>query len=368
MSYGSRDNLRKVYCSMRSISLSRRFVFFGLILYAAHVILMEEQATAPLIVDFGSEIAQQAISQPETKRLWAGEIKKLLFTIGGDEKSPLLFRPIKVTTDHKDNIYILDFDDRRVKKFSKEGRYVQTIGFGRGQGPGEFSNPTDFDIGPNGSVWVCDPVNGYITVFNESGAVEKTIRLAKETPLRIAVKKNGYFVVRAAQIGEYLFSAYGREGNLVRRFGNLFENQARIEVALDGMWTKDATDYFVFVFYRVGAFVVYHAQSLSTEVYAQTINSKGFPSILTIQRGDTRITRLDKNAPYTTLSASIVGEEIHLLVGNDGESNKSVIDAYDLRSGMYRKSYSIPSDVSFAHITHHRVYTIQDTTVRVWSR
>lgn len=305
--------------------------------------------------------------QSNAKRLWAGEIKTLLFTIGTDRKM-LLFRPLQVLTDSMENIYILDFDDRSVKKFSKDGTYLRTFGYGKGKGPGELSNPTDFDIAPDGSVWVCDPINGFITVFSSHGAVEKTVRLSKETPLRVACRDDGSFFVLPAQSGRHLFSAYDKQGKLVGRFGELFENQSQIQIALDGRWASGSSNYSVFVFYRVGLFVVYMRQSLSPAVYAQTLNYRGFPSIVRFERGDSRITRVDRNAPYASLAASIVGEELYILVGDDGEAHKSVIDTYDLNSGMYRRSFILSSDVSFAHITREKVYTIQDTTVSVWSR
>jgi hypothetical protein len=296
-----------------------------------------------------------------------GEINRLLFSIGTEEKKLLLFRPMAVTTDQRGNIYVLDFDDRAVKKFSTEGKYVMTFGYGKGKGPGEFSNPTDFDLGPDGSVWVCDPINGYVTVFNEHGRVEKTIRLENETPLRIAVWDDGSFVVTPAQSGKYLFSAYDRRGDLRKRFGNLFQNQAQIEIAIDGRLSK-GREHLVYAFYRVGLFVIYEQRSTTPAVFAQTINYRGFPEIVRFKVGDSQVTRVDRKAPYAMLSLSIVGDEIHILIGDDGERNKSVFDVYDLKTGMYRSSYNVPRDISFAHITTERIYTIQDTTVQVWKR
>lgn len=115
-------------------------------------------------------------------------------------------------------------------------------------------------------------------------------------------------------------------------------------------------------------FVSYQSNSTTPLLIAQTINYKGLPKIITKQVGDSRIKRVDPKAPYATLSASIVHDEIHLLVGSDNEPNRSIVDVYNLNTGYYRHSYDLPSDVSFAHVTKDRIYTIRDTTLTVWSR
>lgn len=46
-----------------------------------------------------------------------------------------------IITDNKENVYVLDQTESKVKKYDKNGRYI--LSFGRkGQGPGEFDTPT----------------------------------------------------------------------------------------------------------------------------------------------------------------------------------------------------------------------------------
>lgn len=51
-----------------------------------------------------------------------------------------------IAFDQAGNIYILDFSDENIKKFDGKGRFLKVIGQ-KGQGPGDLSRPTRFDIG-----------------------------------------------------------------------------------------------------------------------------------------------------------------------------------------------------------------------------
>lgn len=306
--------------------------------------------------------------QPVTKRIWKGEIKNKLFIIGTEKGKMVLFNPMSVKVDHKGNIYVNDFGDRKLKKFTSDGKLEREFGFGRGKGPGEFSIITDYEIRDDGSVWVCDPLNGLITVFDTNGNIRTTIR-GNELPYRVVVLNDERFVIYSSpMVGDKLFSLYDKKGNLLRKFGMFVNNQSsRMGVVLDARFAKAPGEVFVVAFVRIGLFAVYQGDYDNPLVY-QTINYAGIPEIVTITRGNTRTYMVDRKAPYASHAVSIVGDEIHLLSEIEEQPNKSIFDVYNLATGLYKHSYLLSTKANHASVTETRIYSVQDTTVTVWSR
>ncbi len=70
--------------------------------------------------------------------------------------------------DAKGNIYLADPGNFRVQKFNSNLEYVAKFG-SYGTGNGQFTNPTNVDIGPGGTIWVTDVYQNTVTEFNEAG-------------------------------------------------------------------------------------------------------------------------------------------------------------------------------------------------------
>ncbi|PIE79165.1 MAG: hypothetical protein CSA15_04220, partial [Candidatus Delongbacteria bacterium] len=94
---------------------------------------------------------------------------KLDFVIEGDvealEKS--FFTPLAFDVDPEGNIYILDYRQRKVKKFNSKGKFVKSFG-GKGSGPGEFKMPNCLMIF-NKNIVVSDVVSRKVNLFDQSG-------------------------------------------------------------------------------------------------------------------------------------------------------------------------------------------------------
>lgn len=307
--------------------------------------------------------------QPVTKRIWKEEVKNKLFTIGSEKGKMVLFNPMTVKVDHKGNIYVNDFGDRKVKKFTSDGKLEREFGFGPGKGPGEFSIITDYEIREDGSLWVCDPLNGLITVFDANGNVRTTIR-GKELPYRIVVFNDERFVIMPSpMVGDKLFSLYDKKGNQLRKFGMFLDNQSsEMGVVLDARFAKASGEMFVVAFTRIGLFAIYQGDYDNPLVYAQTINYAGVPEIVRITKGNTTTSMVDRKARFASHAVSVVKDEIHLLTEIEEQANKSVFDVYNIATGLYKHSYLLPTKTDYATVTPTRIYAVQDTTVTVWSR
>lgn len=120
------------------------------------------------------------------------ELKKLV-NIGNDKDQNYLFYRISdVNVDREQNIYVLESGNKRIQKFDKNGRYLQTIGR-RGQGPGEFEDPSRILIDNLDNICVLDGIS--IEEFDNSGKYLRTI-IGRVPILDLALTLDGVFIAK----------------------------------------------------------------------------------------------------------------------------------------------------------------------------
>jgi len=98
-------------------------------------------------------------------------------SIGGNENDDNYYFPKGVrglSVDDEGNIYVTDGGNRRIQKYDKTGKYVQTIGRG-GQGPGEYQSPSRILFDEEGSLCVYD--SPAIHFFHKDGTFIKKVVL-----------------------------------------------------------------------------------------------------------------------------------------------------------------------------------------------
>jgi hypothetical protein len=308
---------------------------------------------------------EQMRPQPGRTRIWRERPLRCEHLLG-IAPGPPLFVPIEVRVMPDERIYVLDWGDKSVKRFSSDGRVLTTYGGTTGQGPGEFVNPTDFDVDVDGSVWMCDPVNGLITVFASDGTFGRTIRPGRP-PHRIALLGDSGYVVMSSPAGGRLFTLYRRNGDGILTCGTVMENQAQLSIALDGRLAGSTSGHFTYCAYRAGLLGIFNPAAHPPLIFVHTIDFPGLPRVLSRQSTSAQYVRVDPSAPLVSRNASLVGDEVHVLAGTVNMPERSVMDVYDANSGRYRYSYTLPGNMAFARVHAQKVYTIADTTVTVWS-
>jgi len=92
----------------------------------------------------------------------------------GDNEQFTFYKNVPFAIDEKENIYIGDTGNCGIQKFSKQGRYLQTIGR-KGKGPGEFMNIQSFYLGRDGSFIVYDP--NKIHLLDKEGNYEQSFQI-----------------------------------------------------------------------------------------------------------------------------------------------------------------------------------------------
>ena len=76
--------------------------------------------------------------------------------------------PIDVAVDGSGNVYVADFQNNRIEKFTNTGTFLTTWG-SAGSGDGQFNGPGGVAVDGTGSVFVADTLNNRIQKFDSNG-------------------------------------------------------------------------------------------------------------------------------------------------------------------------------------------------------
>lgn len=320
------------------------------------------------IIDVALSVASsdqfpKARPQDRSERLWrkiSGE--KLLVLRNSAEY--VLIKPFWIDVDQHENIYVFDYGDLTLKKFSREGKFVRAFGKGKGKGPGEFMNPMNSAIDAEGKVWIADAVNVNITVFRADGVFEKMFRLKQHPERFLLLGRSGKFVVMPSSQVEDRFEVYDHNGQAVKSFGRLIPDQAQNWMALGGRAAADDSGRFVQVFTRAGYIVGYDSTG-QLRFYRETIDPVPFPKLIVSEGGQ----GFDPKAPWASTTVNIVGDEVFVLSMSGAYKVKvGVIDSYSNQDGSYLYSFKLPDWATHAFVTKNHIYSVVDTTVTKWKR
>jgi hypothetical protein len=116
-------------------------------------------------------------------------------TIGvkeGDENYMFGSRFLYINVDDNGNIYVVDWDRKRIQKYGPDGKYLLTIGR-KGQGPGEFQNVWAPHFDWAGNLYVRDIVNHKVSFFDPNGKLIKELKMPDKAQ-DIQVNSRGEYV------------------------------------------------------------------------------------------------------------------------------------------------------------------------------
>jgi len=122
------------------------------------------------------------VVESEGSGIWGEEInRKIKFkenlSLGAEEGEEFLMfhSELDIAVDSESNIFVLDIRNHRLLKFGKQGNFIWKAGR-KGQGPGEFLNPSEVAVGPTKEIWILDSPS-LLHLFNAQGKYQRTINL-----------------------------------------------------------------------------------------------------------------------------------------------------------------------------------------------
>jgi hypothetical protein len=122
--------------------------------------------------------------------------------------------------DRKNNVYILDSKNKKISVFGKNGKFVKSHTYKKGQGPGDFVAPFSLDIGPEGNIYIADRQLRRITILSPSFQVKKIIKIkGKGMLFNISCGLSAeVFFTKSFHMEEYRISKLITTSELIRNF------------------------------------------------------------------------------------------------------------------------------------------------------
>lgn len=255
-----------------------------------------------------------------------------------------LLNPQSILKPYRKNILLPDFADMKIKMIDRQGNLVREFGNGRGRGPGEFSIILDFTICEN-VLWVVDGTNFRVTGFSMENEEEELIFNTEYHPARIACVDDGLIIMQMG--GEYSFNKHDFDGNLLKTFGRLTENQHQKPLSLDGQLRSFDNG---FLFLPQYASYVYHFDSDGNRLQTFELpDGLDFPYPNTSTSTEGRMTTApqpqvtnhdlfyDPEKDYMVVNSWYWGEDR----GGQGEAF-AVFDKINFTTGEYIESIRVP--------------------------
>lgn len=129
-----------------------------------------------------------------------------------------LSQPRGIGLDREGNVYVADFGNDRIQKFSPEFAFIKEWG-SRGDLPAQFKQPGDVEVAPDGQVMVADTWNQRIQVFSSDGEYKKEWGDKYYGPRGIAVAPSG--AVYLADTGNHMIRRFTPDGAQDKAWGSL---------------------------------------------------------------------------------------------------------------------------------------------------
>lgn len=141
-----------------------------------------------------------------------------------------LYNPIFLKAWDK-SVYITESTSiNSIKRFNQKGELLNVIGNGRGRGPGEILNVSDFDYN-KGKIWVTDVNKREVMAFDSSGTFEESFSV-RQMPTKIAVSDDAVYLRVLAD--SLLIYKYDSEGEVTNSFGRITDDQYKHTMSLLG--------------------------------------------------------------------------------------------------------------------------------------
>ena len=264
--------------------------------------------------------------------------------------------------DGHGDLYVLDVSDLKIRRFSPQGKYLQTFGYGKGQAPEKVMSVSDFGVLSNGEVWIADLIGKKIEMLSPDGHLLGSIRPDRQ-PYRLLPGEKKDFTLMMPPMGEHLFGHFGADGRVQAEFGKLVDNHLD-GLALDG-WTEMADDgAILYVPYYFG-WIASYSPSGDLKYIVKTIDDIPDPSI---RRSSNGTLWMDPDTRVSANGASVSGGKLYVFAGNAAGNHFShVVDVYDAGNGAYRYSFETPEAGAMALVRDDSLYMVKDTSVCQWS-
>ena len=304
--------------------------------------------------------------QPVTQRSWSSPVLTELWRFSSYDvgnKHLLFSGAFTIRTDALGTCFALDRGNGWIVRVSRRGQLLGTIGRGFGEGPGEFSNVTDFAPDGQGVLWVADGALYRVTAFDAAtGSVLTSLRF-DHRPHRVAVLENGDLVICFDRRAHAPLALCDRKGRVQRWFGRLFPEQLDSPFAAEG-WLAVTRHQIFYSFLRVGLIAGFSARGKLTFL-RKTLDDVPPPRVIKRVIGGQLAMWVDPASPIASLDMAVDPRQsqIYVLCGYPRKGQSRIVDVYDTSDGTYRYSFRLPAEASGLCVRDGLIWAACDTAI-----
>jgi hypothetical protein len=275
------------------------------------------------------------IIQNSVNRIYLTISLPLISEIDLAETEPPLFKPEFLQADDRGFVYTLSWRNYRIYKFSLgrdfKKKDLVVFGRGRGQGPGELSQPMDLKV-LGEKIYISDQNTGALEIYSTSGAYIKRVtfydKKREVSPERIVPMEGGLVIHTLRKKPGMLFALCDESGSVICNFGSHYNQRFTSMVLLDGQTSK------VFSTRKFYFFPLYLGFTYLFDEKKMIFMRETIDGLRNMDVKETDIS-IEKARTYLTAISFAIGRDFIIVRTRDREKKKSDWDVYRLDDFEY---------------------------------
>lgn len=315
--------------------------------------------------DDGLEIKGEKgnVIKSPTERNWMNNAVGTEYELHSDIQDSV-FRAV-IMKRFNNYLYIGDYSNMSFKRFTLDGNYVDQFGKGKGRGPGEFIVGTDFTVSDDNFFYVIDIRKKELMKFDNSTTEYITSSTVDFDASRITSSAGNIIIQGLMQ--ENIFKIMDEQGNLVREFGTIIDDQLINSLSLSGrIEAFNNNGEFIYV-PRRASYIFFYDDNGDKLRTIHTIDRIAFERSNKSKVGDRRMVRAPQSKVQTE-DIDIHDNKIYLsqlTIQEDSSLPKSFLDVYELNTGKYLHSVKLPVVNGDVVVSDSRLYLQSRETEKI---
>lgn len=333
---------------------------FIIVCIALGIFALQRWNTSTDAVTLKPDLYKEKIDLP-SERAWLDEslIKLSLLTEIHDSLLNAM-----IIKQYNDTLYIVDYADMKIKRFTTTGHFIDKFGKNIGRGPSDFLQILDFSV--YGNTLIAVDKNYIAKKFHLSSKTSyKSVRL-KDLSLRIVSYKDQFTTLGFTQD---LFKTYDVNDSIKVSFGELSDKQFANIFGFGGYLIRSKVKNTFIYAPRFASYLIFYNMDGTYIKSIQTIDRMEFQKQIRNEYGirvpnpSTRTQSITYNKKYNYIHYQRDGFE-----NTENEffhNDHSIIDVYNRETNNYVKSISVPQLISGITVIEDTLYTINNYTRKI---
>ena len=289
------------------------------------------------------------------EREWLPVDWDTVWAVGGADDE-LLHDP-EYLRPHEDGLIVWDHGRHQVLAFDDGGELLWRFGQ-EGEGPDEFQQVMDLQVGSHGQTFVYDAANQRVTILSPEGSVDRRVGLAD-------VPQSGTLAVPGDTL--LAFVPYSSPEDPLRVLDLEGEEVLRGDFPWDGFADLTAIsrqgrahslgDRWVYAFLLTNGWFGFEGVE-PVEFIGGYVEHQDLPNVAQQTDGNERTQRLTERPRCTACSLSIADSLLAIHFGGHEDRAYRTLDLHQWDDGTYLGSWELPMNAGEAMVSGDRVYTL----------